>query len=72
MRECRSRLELPIRVRRISTDVCQTKREAFTRMGRVVMRENVKPNESQRRFPRLHDDNGPREGQSSRDCEVEE
>ena len=32
-------------------------------------REN---DESQRTFLRLHDDNGPRGGQSSRDCEAEE
>lgn len=32
-------------------------------------REN---DESQRTFFRLDDDNGPRGGQSSRDCEVEE
>jgi len=36
------------------------------------VRRNVKTDESQRTFLRLHDDNGPRVGQSSRDCEVEE
>ena len=57
-------------------DVFQTRRRGFTYIWQKIKERNSaeerKNDESQRTFLRLHDDNGPRGGQSSRDCEVEE